>query len=84
MADTYTVTLADRRREAELFRFYSPEVVSNAPSCRPILPLPQVANAPLTSPDTTLTSLCQLVCLRLNAATTLIRYVEEPAERRTG
>jgi hypothetical protein len=67
------ITKADRVRERELLRYY-----------RPSEPQSKDASAALqaSSPDTTLTAFAQLVAIRLDVKSVLIKYVENPLRHR--
>ena len=66
-----SVTKWDRIRERELFRYYQPngngQEIAHDPSI--------VAVRQASSPDVTLTALAQLVAIRLDVKTVLIKYV---------
>ena len=63
------ITKADRLREQELFRYYRPDE-RNAESSQTL------AASQASSPDTTLTALAQLVAIRLDVKSVLIKLVE--------
>ena len=65
-AQGVTISKADRLRERELFRYYQPPDDGNS----------EVVTAhQASSPDTALTALAQLVAIRLNVKSVLIKLV---------
>ena len=67
------VTKADRIRERELLRYYRP-ANGSAPASSPNAGQPgAVFEAIQASPDTTLTALAQLVAIRLDVRSVLIK-----------
>ena len=68
------ITRSDRIRERELFRYYQPN--DNGELCQETAHDPStVAVKQASSPDVTLTALAQLVAIRLDVKTVLIKYV---------
>ena len=68
------ITKWDRIRERELFRYYQPN--DNGESLQEKAHDPSiVAVRQASSPDVTLTALAQLVAIRLDVKTVLIKYV---------
>ena len=69
-----SITKWDRIRERELFRYYQPN--DNGETCQGTAHSPSTAAVKqASSPDVTLTALAQLVAIRLDVKTVLIKYV---------